>query len=357
MKFAFLIGVLAVAAVAALVFRAYLMGRFDRSYQHLQRLHDMDDNVGVLEMGWPPADLDIHKRRYYARAHLLVGNSALTVWAYKRALTHVLVARKGVSEGTLQVSFPGGLDSSIAHALIGLGRYQESLELIGERAEEPDDSIMRHHAVQAAIETGDDDRARYLLGLSTLNSDPLLEAGKLRMEGDFLIKLGDYPTGVKLVKRAGLAYQNLGTSWGDLDIGYCVGHLGHAALAQDDPARAVKLLSTAETLIVRIASDDRAGLSEVGAWHARALAKTGDYEQSARVAAKCMEDAVWTDSPRLIAGAHVALAEVARSTNEPEEARQHLEKAASFYQQIGAQRDLAETQSHIRRLQTPGHFE
>ena len=131
----------------------------------------------------------------------------------------------------------------------------------------------------------------------------------------------------------------------------------HAALAQDDPARAVELLSKAETLIVRIANDDRAGLSEVGAWHAKALAKTGDYEQSARVATKCMESAVWTESPRLIAGAHLALAEVARSTSEPKKARQHLENAAGLYQQIGAQRDLAETQSQILRLHTLDRFE
>lgn len=234
-------------------------------------------------------------------------------------------------------------DIFLLAALLGVGRYAEAADHVGD---DPRDPTLRHIRAQAAIEVGDDELAERLL--SNPDDTELSEAGRLRILGDFRIRRGRIEEGRALVGEAMDRYERLATHRGvTVDRAYCLLHLAEAALAADD-IDATDLIEEATALMAEVPhhADGHSHLHSVAAEVAAArrdpAAAERHLDQALHLARLC-------SSPPLIARALEAAARVAARQGHSEDARAHCREALGIFDSIGA----APAAAHLRETFDP----
>lgn len=229
-------------------------------------------------------------------------------------------------------------------ALIGLGRYREAAELIGDGPTEP---ALRRLRAQAAIETGEDDLAERLLSIP--DTDPVDEAGQRRMLGDLRLRRGRSADGEALVRDAQRMYADLDDAGVDVDEAICWALLGRAELREGHPAEALRLLEAGLAGLAR-RPDNAPDLSYVHALLAEAQAGIGNAQASAHHLAAASDQAVRCGSQALDAEVARATGMVAARQDRSEDAREALRDALLGYEALGALPEAALVREELGRL-------
>jgi len=308
---------LVIAAVAVL----YAPIRDARRTRRILSLHQQGDYPAALASR-PPRGPGRHV------ANLIRSHSAVLTGRYHEAL-ELIEAIEETPEVRLVREGASTPDIFLPLALLGVGRYAEAADHVGD---DPRDPTERHIRAQAAIETGDDELAERLL--SHPDDNELSDAGRLRILGDFRIRRGRIAEGRALVGDATDRYERLATPGVTVDRAYCLIHLAEAALAAGD-VDATGLIEEAFALMADAPhlADSHSHLhslaAEVAAASQDQAAAEHHLDEALRLARLC-------SSPPLIARALAAAAEVAAREGRSGDARAHCREALAILDRIEA---------------------
>ncbi|MDU0315727.1 hypothetical protein RKE38_18665 [Phycicoccus sp. M110.8] len=199
-----------------------------------------------------------------------------------------------------------------ATALLGLGRYEAVAQLLG------DDPVVPHRRrmrAQAAIETGQYRLAdRLLAGPDT---DPVDEAGRLRILGDLHERRGRVGEAEALVADALRAYAACSLPPYEVDMGYCHAQLAWCALARGDVETALAQVDRARQLLLT-RPDNAPGFCELACVAAEASAAAGESAAADEQVATARQLAEQMDSPAARARAARAAGTVAWRLHRPD---------------------------------------
>jgi tetratricopeptide (TPR) repeat protein len=235
-------------------------------------------------------------------------------YAVALALLHGLGSR-------VRSTSPEGPSLIRAAALVGLGRYPEAAEVLGDR---PVPGALRRLRAAVAVEVGDDALAEELLAGPHL--DPLEESGRLRLLGDFRMRRGRLREAEELVNQSAAMNARLDVPGADVDGAYCQVLLGKVALRAGDVMRAVAL-STQGLRAMQQRPDNAPGLAEAHAVAGQAVAASGDAAAAQQHLRAAHHHASRCGSPALDAELAHATAHVSLGLRQPAEAERWLQEA------------------------------
>jgi hypothetical protein len=250
-------------------------------------------------------------RPYRPVATRVRATSALLTSQFPLALRLLdgLAGGRGVTQGA------GASDDTLrAGALIGLGRYEEAAGLLGP---DPAGALDRHQRAQVAVLTGDDVTAERLLAAP--DDDPDLEAGRLRILGDFRARRLRFAEGDDLLQAALARFELSQMSGHEVDAAYCRINLATSALAQGGVEEALVHLAHARGLLA-VRPDHAAGYAALHCAFVEAHATAGDAERSALHLAEARRLAEQIGSPAVDADVAHASAVAAWTLRRPEAA-------------------------------------
>lgn len=270
-------------------------------------------------------DHPLPSRRVRPAARVLQAWSAVSTGRYAAALALL----RGLGSRVPGASTEGP-DLLRGAALVGLGRYQEAVALLGDA---PSFESLQHLRAAVAIEVGEDELAERLL--ANPHTDELAEAGRLRILGDLRLRRGRADEARDLVTRARSLYARLASPGVDVDEAYCSVLLARVALAQACPEQAVALAEQGLTGLQQ-RPDNAPGLAEAHAVAAEAAAATGSAVAAQDHLRRAHAEAARCGSPALDAELARAAAEVSLRLRNPGEARRWLEDAARRHEDLGA---------------------
>jgi len=312
--------VLVVAVVVALVAAALAGVRHVRASRQLSRLAAMVQE-GRHEEVLAHAPL---AGPYERVADRLRSTSALLTGRYDRTLD-LLQGSRTAADAVLA---PTDVTAR-AGSLLGMGRYAEAAAVLGD---DPVDSLHRHLRAQVAVETGDDETARRLLGRPETDIEG--EAGRKRILGDLLIRRRQHDEGEALVRQALAVYLVSPVGACQVDAGYCHVHLAESALGQDRGDTALAHLQTAQALL-EARPDNAPGFALLHLRRAEALALTGVATAAAAALDSASTLAATVPSPSLAAAVQHVRGVLALRLGNDQEAGDELRLAQRLHEALG----------------------
>lgn len=317
---------LAAVLLAAVLVAALRYWRARRALLSMSRLLTEGQHDQVLAHPAPAKAFRPLADRVRATSALLTGRNEL-------ALSLLDEGREGGGRRPRAGAVAGRVGDLDTHlrggALLAMGRYTEAATVLGD---DPGAALARHQRAQLAIETGDDSTALRLL--EEPHSDPVEEAGRLRILGDLHIRRGRLAQGEALVREARATYLASRLVAKEVDTGYCHHHLGEAAIARGDIDGAVAQFTTALALL-SARPDNAPGHAMVHARLAEAYALAGSPDLARDHLGEARRRSELVTSPPLSALVERSHGLVALHLGEVDEAGHHLTAALAAHHALG----------------------